>query len=145
MSRRLLQVVGYMGVPYERTDMTSHPQASSSACLMYESASHTYCCSMKISCFCYPPTDAGTHVLAQYVTVRNERGREMLDLVRQRLIVTPTSSSGDRKPFVLQTVQSDDECDSYYLSQRVSGALRMCAMCGPKALFAWLNAQSSRT
>lgn len=47
--------------------------------------------------------------LAQYVTVRNERGREMLDLVRQRLIVTPTSSSGDRKPFVLQTVQSDDE------------------------------------
>jgi len=46
----------------------------------------------------------------QYVTVRNERGREMLDLVRPRLIVTPTSSTGDRKPFVLQTVEADDEC-----------------------------------
>lgn len=34
----------------------------------------------------------------------------MLDLVRPRLVTTPTSSSGDRKPFVLQTVQSDDEC-----------------------------------
>lgn len=63
-------VVGYMGVPYENADMTSHPQ---------------------------------------YVTVRNERGREMLDLVRPRLMTSPTSSSGDRKPFVLQTVQSDDE------------------------------------
>jgi hypothetical protein len=58
----------------------------------------------------HQPTLSPLHAApAQYVTVRNERGREMLDLVRQRLIVTPTSQSGDRKPFVLQTVQSDDE------------------------------------
>lgn len=49
-------------------------------------------------------------LLQQYVTVRNERGREMLDLVRPRLISTPTSSSGDRKPFVLQTMEADDVC-----------------------------------
>ena len=60
--------------------------------------------------------------LAQYVTVRNERGREMLDLVRQRLIVTPTSASGDRKPFVLQTVQSDDECDPCHHSHSLVSA-----------------------
>jgi len=63
-------VVGYMGVPYMNTDMTSHPQ---------------------------------------YVTVRNERGRELLDSVRDRLVITPTSSSGDRKPFVEQTAIADDE------------------------------------
>lgn len=28
MTASRLQVVGYMGVPYENTDMTSHPQAS---------------------------------------------------------------------------------------------------------------------
>jgi len=45
----------------------------------------------------------------QYVTVRNERGRELLDSVRHRLDVLPTASSGDRRPFVLQTVVSDDQ------------------------------------
>ena len=64
------QVVGYMGVPYYNTDMTSHPQ---------------------------------------YITIRNERGQEMLDCVNSRLEVIPTMSSGNRKPFVLQTVISDDE------------------------------------
>lgn len=63
-------VVGYMGVPYMNTDMTSHPQ---------------------------------------YVTVRNERGAQMLDLVRPRLEITPTSASGNRQQFVLQTVVADDE------------------------------------
>lgn len=43
-----------------------------------------------------------------YVTVRNARGRKMLDLVRPRLDVQPTESSGDRRPFVLETVKSDD-------------------------------------
>lgn len=33
----------------------------------------------------------------------------MLDSVRARLVSTPTSSSGDRKPFVMATVESDDE------------------------------------
>lgn len=65
-----MQVVGYMGVPYYNTDMTSHPQ---------------------------------------YITVRNNRGQEMLDTVSNRLQIIPTMSSGDRKPFVLQTVVSDDE------------------------------------
>ena len=45
----------------------------------------------------------------QYITVRNERGAQMLDLVRPRLEVIPTMSSGDRRPFVLQTVLSDDQ------------------------------------
>jgi len=64
------QVVGYMGVPYYNTNMTSHPQ---------------------------------------YITIRNDRGQEMLDTVKSRLEIIPTMSSGDRKPFVLQTVISDDE------------------------------------
>ena len=65
-----VQVVGYMGVPYYNTNMTSHPQ---------------------------------------YITIRNDRGQEMLDSVKSRLEIIPTMSSGDRKPFVLQTVISDDE------------------------------------
>ncbi|KAL6185222.1 hypothetical protein ACLB2K_041356 [Fragaria x ananassa] len=44
----------------------------------------------------------------QYVTVRNERGREMLSLVEKLLEITPTTSSGDRRPFVLETVKADD-------------------------------------
>jgi 7-hydroxymethyl chlorophyll a reductase len=45
----------------------------------------------------------------QYITVRNERGAEMLRLVRDRLEESPPVSSGDRRPFVLQTVLADDE------------------------------------
>lgn len=45
----------------------------------------------------------------QYITVRNSRGQEMLDSIRGRLRVQPTTSSGDRTPFVLQTAISDDE------------------------------------
>ena len=45
----------------------------------------------------------------QYVTVRNEKGAEMFDLIRERAVVTPSVSSGDRRPFVMQTVISDDE------------------------------------
>ncbi|GFZ05412.1 coenzyme F420 hydrogenase family [Actinidia rufa] len=44
----------------------------------------------------------------QYVTVRNERGREMLSLVKDLLDITPTTSSGDRRPFVMETVKADD-------------------------------------
>jgi len=45
----------------------------------------------------------------QYVTVRNERGREMMDLIRDDMDVAPSTSSGDRRPFVMQTVVADDE------------------------------------
>ena len=45
----------------------------------------------------------------QYVTVRNARGRQMLDAVRPRLHILPTQSAGDRRPFVLQTVLADDK------------------------------------
>ncbi|BAT96207.1 7-hydroxymethyl chlorophyll a reductase [Vigna angularis] len=45
----------------------------------------------------------------QYVTVRNERGREMLSLVENLLEISPTISSGDRRPFVMETVKADDE------------------------------------
>lgn len=66
----VVQVVGYMGVPYYNTDMVKHPQ---------------------------------------YITVRNSRGQEMMDSVKGKLEIIPTMSSGDRKPFVLQTVIADDE------------------------------------
>ena len=55
----------------------------------------------------YYNTDMVKH--PQYITVRNGRGQEMLDTVKQRLEIIPTMSSGDRKPFVLQTVVADDE------------------------------------
>ncbi|KAK3244839.1 hypothetical protein CYMTET_45566 [Cymbomonas tetramitiformis] len=45
----------------------------------------------------------------QYVTVRNERGQEMVDLVKSRLDIVPTVSSGDRKAFVMETVLADDK------------------------------------
>ena len=55
----------------------------------------------------YYNTDMTSH--PQYITVRNKRGQAMLDSVRSRLEIIPTMSSGDRKPFVLQTVVADDE------------------------------------
>lgn len=45
----------------------------------------------------------------QYITVRNERGEEMLDLVRDKLNITPTVSTGNRRPFVVETVKADDK------------------------------------
>ena len=45
----------------------------------------------------------------QFLTVRNERGAEMLDLVRPRLHVIPTMSAGSRSQFVMQTVEADDK------------------------------------
>ncbi|KAJ9555625.1 hypothetical protein OSB04_010239 [Centaurea solstitialis] len=44
----------------------------------------------------------------QYVTVRNERGREMLNLVKNLLEITPTVTGGERRPFVMETVKADD-------------------------------------
>ena len=46
----------------------------------------------------------------QYLTVRNARGREMLDSLRAAggISTTPTSSTGDRRPIVLETVLTDD-------------------------------------
>lgn len=45
----------------------------------------------------------------QYITVRNERGREMMSLVKNLLEITPTVNSGDRRPFVMETVKADDK------------------------------------
>lgn len=45
----------------------------------------------------------------QYVTVRNQKGKEMFDMIRDECEVTPSMSSGNRTPFVVQTVVSDDE------------------------------------
>ncbi|KAI4365347.1 hypothetical protein MLD38_021340 [Melastoma candidum] len=45
----------------------------------------------------------------QYITIRNERGREMLNLVADLLEMTPTFSSGNRGPFVMETVKADDK------------------------------------
>eukprot|EP00262_Sarcandra_glabra_P013668 TRINITY_DN3850_c0_g1_i2.p1 TRINITY_DN3850_c0_g1~~TRINITY_DN3850_c0_g1_i2.p1 ORF type:complete len:481 (-),score=54.92 TRINITY_DN3850_c0_g1_i2:161-1534(-) len=45
----------------------------------------------------------------QYITVRNERGWEMLSLVKNLLEITPTISSGNRRPYVTETVKADDK------------------------------------
>ncbi|KAH7431941.1 hypothetical protein KP509_08G074700 [Ceratopteris richardii] len=45
----------------------------------------------------------------QYITVRNERGREMLNVVRHLLEISPPVSSGNRKAFVMETVKADDK------------------------------------
>lgn len=39
---------------------------------------------------------------------RNERGKEMLSLVKDLLEITPTVSRGERRPFVMETVKADD-------------------------------------
>ena len=57
------------------------------------------------------PMAVGTEMTAhpQYVTVRNARGKELFDSVREKCEVTPSVSSGNRVPFVVQTVVADDE------------------------------------
>jgi 7-hydroxymethyl chlorophyll a reductase len=57
------------------------------------------------------PMSVGTEMNRhpQYVTVRNRKGKEMFDTIRRGCDVTPSMSYGDRKPFVVQTVVSDDE------------------------------------
>lgn len=55
----------------------------------------------------YPGISMTQH--PQYITVRNERGREMLDMVRHLLEITPTMSSGKRRSFVMETVKADDK------------------------------------
>lgn len=45
----------------------------------------------------------------QYITVRNQRGREMLNKIQGSLEVVPPISGGSRRQFVLQTVLADDE------------------------------------
>uniref|UniRef100_A0A0D9XIY4 Coenzyme F420 hydrogenase/dehydrogenase beta subunit C-terminal domain-containing protein n=1 Tax=Leersia perrieri TaxID=77586 RepID=A0A0D9XIY4_9ORYZ len=52
----------------------------------------------------YPGVSMTQH--PQYITVRNDRGREMLSLVEGLLESTPT---GARQPFVIETVKADDE------------------------------------
>ncbi|KAL6901029.1 hypothetical protein ACP4OV_005705 [Aristida adscensionis] len=54
----------------------------------------------------YPGVSMTQH--PQYITVRNDRGREMLSLVESLLESTPTVSSGARQPFVMETVKADD-------------------------------------
>ncbi|CAA7015312.1 unnamed protein product, partial [Microthlaspi erraticum] len=54
----------------------------------------------------YPGVNMTDH--PQYITVRNERGKEMLSLVENLLEISPTISSGDRRPFVTETVKADD-------------------------------------
>ncbi|XP_039121019.1 uncharacterized protein LOC120257655 isoform X2 [Dioscorea cayenensis subsp. rotundata] len=44
----------------------------------------------------------------QYITIRNERGREMFSLVDNLLEITPTTSSGNRQPFVMETVKAEN-------------------------------------
>ena len=44
-----------------------------------------------------------------WIVVRNETGREMLDLVKDQLNVQPVISKGDRKPAVQQSIQAYDK------------------------------------
>lgn len=55
-----------------------------------------------------PSVDVPMTAHWQYVTVRNARGAAMMDAVRELLLTAPTASSGDRRPFVLETVLADD-------------------------------------
>lgn len=55
----------------------------------------------------YPGVSMTQH--PQYVTIRNERGKEMLNLIGDLLEVSPTISSGNRRPFVMETVKADDD------------------------------------
>lgn len=45
----------------------------------------------------------------QVVTVRNERGRELLESVRGAIETSPTMAAGSRREFVMQTAIADDE------------------------------------
>lgn len=54
----------------------------------------------------YYNTDMTRH--PQYITVRNDRGQDMLAAVKDRLEITPTMSEGSRQSFVMQTVVADD-------------------------------------
>jgi coenzyme F420 hydrogenase subunit beta len=45
----------------------------------------------------------------QWIVVRNETGREMLDLIKNQLNVQPVISKGDRKPAVQQSIQAYDK------------------------------------
>ncbi|KAL3683781.1 hypothetical protein R1sor_001803 [Riccia sorocarpa] len=55
----------------------------------------------------YPGVSMPNH--PQYVVVRNDRGKEMLDTVRDLVDITPTVSTGNRKPFVMETVKADNK------------------------------------
>ncbi|MEO1095732.1 MAG: Coenzyme F420 hydrogenase/dehydrogenase, beta subunit C-terminal domain [Cyanobacteria bacterium J06638_28] len=45
----------------------------------------------------------------QWITVRNERGQEMLDLVMEQLETQPVDSSGKRQPAVQQSIPAYDQ------------------------------------
>lgn len=54
-----------------------------------------------------PGVEMGQHT--QYATVRNARGSELLAAASHSLATSPTTSSGGRRPFVLETVLADDK------------------------------------
>ena len=75
----------------------------------------------------------------QYMTVRNERGRELVDLTGSALITAPPESSGDRRPFVLETVLADDRATlgaGRQPAPRLVGSLlaRLLTAIGPRGL-----------
>ena len=125
-------VIGYMGVPYQHlggTDMTSHLQARcperSAPRVPLQCSAVQYsdgvqripgalCAAPCLLALRYlPHLTLLPHPLLplplQSLTVRNERGAEMLDLVRHRLEVAPPVAAGSRRAFVMQTVLADDE------------------------------------
>ncbi|KAI3859794.1 hypothetical protein MKW92_040673 [Papaver armeniacum] len=59
------------------------------------------------SCFDYT-NGLATPQHCQHIMVRNQRGKKMLNLVKNLLEITPTISTGDRRPFVMETVKADD-------------------------------------
>lgn len=80
----------------------------------------------------YYGTDMTSH--PQYITVRNERGRVMLDTVKPRLSILPTVSTGDRTPFVMQTVLSDDACASAWTPSTSPTMFEGRAGCGQESV-----------
>ncbi|ONM03822.1 7-hydroxymethyl chlorophyll a reductase chloroplastic [Zea mays] len=86
-----------------------------SALLEQTNSSESLCCLVKclqdlVVGYMGVPKYAGVSMTQhpQYITVRNDRGQEMLNLVAGLLESTPTISSGSRQPFVMETVKADD-------------------------------------
>lgn len=62
----------------------------------------------------------------QYVVVRNERGKKLLDSVRGRLVTQPTISTGDRKPLVMQVCGGEGGPRGAHMHWCLADACSLC-------------------
>jgi len=69
----------------------------------------------------------------QYITVRNSRGREMLDALGADLVRTPSVDTGDRRPLVMQVSGSTPPPEGS-AGALVGGVLLLCRLTQPSDL-----------